>query len=318
VAGRYYLNENLDILCDTLVRGFTSHGLPRALYVDNARVYHSQSLKKACYKLGINLLHRKPRDPEGGGLIERFFQTAQNQFESEVRAGEQLDLARLNEVFAAWLTVQYHACIHSETKQSPAERYTGRSSRTVDLEVVAESFMQSETRTVNPVFADVRLFSRFYRADARLRSEKVEVRYDPFGPLDRVLLYSLDNEYLGTALLHERERGEKIPPREIASRIDILSPLVAKHKRLLAEETIDYRNALTARTWSFEAFAACLANLLGRKGAVTAFTGEELKQLQAVHDRLPNLTRTLLEKAAASAAEKTIAGIIHHLQKGKN
>ncbi len=59
VTGRYYLNENLDILCDTLVRGFAAHGMPTALYVDNAKVYHSQSLKKACYRLGINLLHRK-------------------------------------------------------------------------------------------------------------------------------------------------------------------------------------------------------------------------------------------------------------------
>jgi hypothetical protein len=50
---------------------------------------------------------------------------------------------------------------------------------------------------------------------------------------------------------------------------------------------------------------------------LTAFSEEELKQLHAVHDRLPHLTRTLLEKAAAVAAEKTIAGIIHHMQKGK-
>ncbi len=238
----------------------------------------------------------------------------QGQFESEVRAGEQLSLARLNEVFNAWLTVQYHACCHSETKQAPQERYTGRSSRTADMKAVAESFMQSELRTVNPVFSDVRLFSRFYRADARLRGERVEVRHDPFGSLDKVLLYSLEGEYLGPAIRHERQKGEQSRPEEPASRIDVLSTLVDKHQRLLAEETVDFRNALTARTWPFEAFAVCLAGLLGRKGAVSAFTGNELKQLLAVYDRLPNLTRTLLENAAASANEKTIAGIIHHLQ----
>jgi putative transposase len=314
VIGRYYLSENLDILCDTLVRGFAAHGLPLALYVDNARVYHSRSLKKACYRLGINLLHRKPRDPEGGGLIERFFQTVQNQFESEVRAGEQLGLARLNETFTAWLNVQYHASNHSEIKQSPQERYTGRSVRTADMNVVAMSFMQSDVRTVNPVFSDVRLFNQFYRADPKLRSERVEVRYDPFGSFDKVLLFSLEGESLGAAVRHERQEGEPKPPEQKASHIDILGTLVDRHNRLQEEETVDFRNALTARTWPFETFATCLAGLLGRKGALSAFTVEELKQLQTAYQRLPNLTRTKLEDATASANEKTIAGIIHHLQ----
>jgi putative transposase len=316
VTGRYYLHENLDILCDSLVRGFAATGLPTALYVDNAKVYHSQSLKKACYRLGINLLHRKVRDPEGGGLIERFFQTVQNQFESEVRAGEQLSLTRLNEVFSAWLNVQYHACRHSETKQAPQDRFTGRSPRTADMEAVAESFMQSEVRTVNPVFSDVRLFSRFYRTDARLRGERVEVRHDPFGAQDKVLLYSLDGEYLGAAARHERKEGEEILPMQPASRVDVLSTLVDKHQRLQKKGTVDYRNALNTRNWPFPAFAACLAGLLGRKEGLSGFSEAELKQLQEAHSRLPILTRKLLKKAAASATEKTIAGIIHHLQKG--
>ena len=51
--------------------------------MDNAKIYHANALKAACLALNIKLLHRKPRDPPGGGLVERFIETAQSQFESE-------------------------------------------------------------------------------------------------------------------------------------------------------------------------------------------------------------------------------------------
>ncbi|MFH1153850.1 MAG: DDE-type integrase/transposase/recombinase [Pseudomonadota bacterium] len=101
VAGRYYFRQNLDVLIDTLLRALATHGMPLGLYVDNAMVYHSNGLKAACYRLNIQLLHRKKGDPAGGGVIERFFRTTQARFESEVRAGEILTLDSLNQAFAA-------------------------------------------------------------------------------------------------------------------------------------------------------------------------------------------------------------------------
>ena len=73
VAARYYVRENFDVLTDTLVRGFTVHGVPRQVYLDNGKVYHANILKKVCYRLGIGLLHRPVSDPAPGGIIERFF-----------------------------------------------------------------------------------------------------------------------------------------------------------------------------------------------------------------------------------------------------
>jgi len=95
VTARYYFRQTLDILIDTLLRAWTAHGASRELYLDNAKVYHADALKAACYALNIKLLHRPPRDPAPGGLIERFFQTVQTQFEAEVRAGDILALDRL-------------------------------------------------------------------------------------------------------------------------------------------------------------------------------------------------------------------------------
>ena len=71
VEGRYYLRQSLDILIDSLLRAWTRHGLSNELYLDNAKVYHANALKAACYGLHIRLLHRKPGDPSPGGLVER-------------------------------------------------------------------------------------------------------------------------------------------------------------------------------------------------------------------------------------------------------
>ena len=123
VDARYYLRENLDILVDSLLRAWAKHGAPRELYADNGKVYHSQGLVVACAKLGIAKRHRPPREPQPGGLIERFFQTAQTQFQSEVDASRTLGFGQLNQAFEAWLQSAYHSQVHSVTKQTPHDRY---------------------------------------------------------------------------------------------------------------------------------------------------------------------------------------------------
>ena len=123
VEARYYLRDNLDILIDSLLRGWGQHGASRELYVDNAKIYHAGALKLACAELNIKLLHRPPREPEPGGLVERIIQTLQMQLEAEVRASQILSLDELNRVLAAWIQADYHQRVHSETGQTPHDRY---------------------------------------------------------------------------------------------------------------------------------------------------------------------------------------------------
>jgi transposase InsO family protein len=318
VAARYYLRESLDVLCDTLIRALAVHGVPLALYLDNAKVYHAHSLNAMCARLHVRLMHRPPGDPAPGGLIERFIQTAQGQFESEVRAGEMLALERLNQAFSAWLEVAYHLRVHSETGQTPKARYdSGRMGpRLADMQAVAEAFLQSESRTVDKTFSDVQLHGRYYRVDAKLRGDRLEVRYDPFGSQEKVWLYSRQGEFLGEGLLHHRQTGERpvlfAPP---ASTTPLLDILIDKQRRLHQQEHgIEFQQALAPQRWPFAAFAACLAELLGRAGGLTAFNAEELAALRQVHDRQPTLTRTRLKRAFLHAGRKSIPAIIFALQ----
>lgn len=323
VAARYYVRQNFDVLSDTLLRGFEVHGVPRLVYLDNGKVYHAHALKQACYRLGTGLLHRAKGDPATGGIIERFFETVQSQFEAEVRAGDILALDRLNEAFSAWLDVVHHQTANSETGQPPKQRYEQRliAIRQADMEAVTESFLQHAERTVDKTFSDIRLHNRFYKVDPKLRGDRLDVRYDLRGPVEEILLYSLKEQYLGKGILHQREEGQD-PVDEgtrPAPQYDVLGMLIDKHRKQLADELggIDYSVMHQPRQWPFDAFAACLADLLGRKGGISSFNAEELGVLKQVHARHPNLTRTLLKKAFAQAERPSIPAIVYALQKRK-
>ena len=315
VAARYYLDESFDILIDTLLRGFLVYGVPRALYLDNAKIYWANALRMACYRLKIDLLHRPIRDPAPGGVIERFFQTAQRQFEVEARLEELLTLERLNLTFHAWLEEAYHRRAHSEIGVTPLEKYGPVEPDGVDLAEVRRYFHQSETRRVDRVFSDIRLHSRLYRVDAKLRGSKVEVRYDPFEDVKIVKIYAIPSgAYLGEGHLHRREEGERIPapiPKKIPSS-PVLDALTERQARRRQGE--DYRLEVTKRAWPLSAFLNTVARLLGREAGVSAFSEREMEVLAQVHARHPGLTRAQLEAAAAAAENPTIPAIIHALE----
>jgi hypothetical protein len=327
IDSRYYYREDFDVLTDSLLRGWSNHGASLQLYADNAKIYHANALKAACAALNIRLLHRAPRDPPGGGLVEAFIQTVQLQFESEVRAGDMLTLEKLNQAFSAWLEVSYHQRIHSETKQSPRLRYEqGKSfTRHVDLQRILKFFLKSEERTVNRTFSDVQVLSLYFRVDKKYRRDKVIVRYDPFdAELNSVLIYSLDGEYLGTGTRHEREGREEdkrsappSPPAKVKN--NYLDLLIRKQQQNIERRSsgIDYREVLAAadRRWPFAQFAKQLAAHLGRSGGLSAFRADELESLQKVYQRLTFLDPALLEKACAQAPQRSIVEIVFLLQR---
>ena len=322
VEGRYYLRQNLDILMDSLLRAWAVHGSSKELYVDNAKVYHANQLKAACYSLHIKLLHRPPGDAAAGGLVEKVFGTVQSQFEPEVRAGDILTLHKLNRAFSAYLSVAYHQRTHSEVKQTPKERYEEGLTviRQVDMGEAIKFFMKKDKRTVHKDFSDIRIDNRFYRVDAKLRGDKVEVRYDPFSDRQKVFIYSLDKEdtYLGRGALYNREYGEGINssgenPKPQHSYIDLL---ISEHEKQLNAtlKGIDYTKMHTQRQWPFVAFAQKLARLMGRKGKLSAFTSDELETLKKTYNRIADLNEATLLTAWEEAPHKTITHVIYQLQ----
>ena len=319
VEARYYLSQKLDILIDSWIRALATHGAPLALYVDNAKVYHARGLQTACYRLHVQLLHRRPHDPAPGGLIERFFGTAQSQFESEIRAGDILPLDQLNRALSAWLEVSYHPRVNSDTRQTPQQRYDQGLTviRQVDMDQALASFLQRVQRKVHRDFSDVRLHNRFYRVDPRLRGETVEVRFDPFSDMDTVQIYSVHMEYLGQGLCHTRETGAPPAPPSTPPKPAYNYPelLIRQHDQQLAAQTqgIDYRHVVSRRAWPFHAFVKAFARLMGRQAGVAAFAAGELEALKKLYNRHAGVTEVMLKEAFERAPHKSIPYVGHEL-----
>jgi transposase InsO family protein len=328
VEARYYLRENLDVLIDSLIRALATHGAPLQLYVDRAKIYLANSLRAACYRLNIKLLHRPPKDPPAGGLIERIIQTIQMQLEAEIRAGDILSLQQLNRALSAWLAVSYHKTIHSETQQTPELRYQNGLTviRSVDLAKVIESFLQSVERTVNKTFSDVQLNKRFYRTDPKLRGDRVQVKYDPFSSFDTVQIRSLDGQFLATGTLHDRTADipASEPKAQSKPKHSYTQLLIRQHNQMLADQTgsIDYRKVLQSRSWPFHEFAKTVAQLMGKKAGLADLSAGQLEALKKTYNQSRSINRKMLKAAFEKALYPTVPYIIRELklliQKEKN
>lgn len=321
VEARYYFKQDLDILIDSLIRAFAVHGSPLGLYLDLAKVYQALSLKAACSMLNIRITHRAKADPAGGGIIERFFETIQTQFEAEVRAGDILTLDQLNRAFSAWLSIDYHQSVHSETHQSPKARYDAGLGliRQVDMNDFLAAFLLRINRTVNKTFSDVRLDNRFYKVDPRLRGDRLEVRSDPFSSNpDTVEIYSLRNSrYLGTGKLHHRESSDFGPPAaRLKPKHNYLDLIIREHQQQLDQQTkgIDYRKVVSLRPWPFHEFAKTFAHLLGHKAGITAFPAYDLEMLKKFYNRYSALNKPLLKQAFQKAHHKSVPYVLHELK----
>ena len=320
VEGRYYFRQNLDVLIDSLVRALSKHGAPSGLYIDNAKVYHSHGLKRACHIMKTRLVFRPVREPESGGLVERIIQTIQNQFEAEVRAGDILTLDELNRGLSAWLSVAYHSDIHSEINTSPAKKMKSglRANRNVDINEIIRAFMHREQRTVNKTFSDIRLNNKYYKVAPNLRGDKVQVAFDPFSNLDEVEIYGLKGEYLGTGTRHFREPGphNNCSHSQEKPRHDYIELLKRKHKQQIDEQVkgIDYRKVVNKRTWPFHEFAKMFAYFLGKKGSLTSFNAQELESLRKLYDSSTDIDKSMLKQAVKNANCKTFAYVVYELK----
>jgi transposase InsO family protein len=183
VEARYYLRENLDVLVDSLLRAWSRHGAGEQLYADNARIYHANALKSACAELGIKLLHRPPRDPAPGGLIERFLQTLKGQLEAEIRATRLLTLREINRALAAWLTQEYHLAVHSETGEAPGQRYQAANpvQRSVRIQSVAELFYRRERTFMRTLIDEGPLYPRIMNNLRQKESAASWLNYQQLG-----------------------------------------------------------------------------------------------------------------------------------------
>jgi transposase InsO family protein len=103
------------------VRALRAHGKPEALFLDNGSTYRGEILRIACARLGITLIHARPRDPEARGKMERYWRTLREGCLDFIREPESLH--DINVRLWAYVGQHYH--------QSPHAGLLGRSPESV-------------------------------------------------------------------------------------------------------------------------------------------------------------------------------------------
>jgi transposase InsO family protein len=235
----FFFEEALPRMERVLKVAILRRGLPQAIYVDNGQVYSAIQFGAACATLGIQRIHTAPYSPESKGKQERFFETLRAQFLPEVEASNITTLTELNESLCAWIERIYHQHVHSETGQTPFDRYAAGLDqvRPADPELLRRAFLWREKRKVRRD-ATLSLQGNTYQVDPHLAGRTLELRFDPFD-LSRMELH-LDGAFLGLATVTTQNRQRHLAVERLAtepvaapkppSGLDFLAALRSEHQ----------------------------------------------------------------------------------------
>jgi hypothetical protein len=180
VSARFYLDQTVDALEDSLHRAVQKSGVPDKIFVDNGRQYKSKWLSQTCAKLGIRLLTSRPYHPESKGLVERFNRTVEK-FISETILAKPSNVAEYNELLRIWIDGYYHKNPHSALGGvSPATAFgtDTRPLKFVCAEQLRDAFLHTETRKVDKTGC-VSFSGQLYEVGLAYIGGKVEIRFDP-------------------------------------------------------------------------------------------------------------------------------------------
>lgn len=241
---QFYWNEQTPRLEDCLKRAISRYGCPQAIYADQGQVYRSNQLDTACATLGMQRILAQPYSPQAKGKIERFFGFVQSAFIPELALSSSVHtLDDLNQSLLAWIEVVYHRKVHSETGQTPLDRFhndTAPATHPIDPLTLRNAFLFRATRRVDKT-ARVSFQGNRYTVQSFLAGQTIQLRYDPFD-LSHVEVW-LNNQSLAQAqpthLKSTVESGltpDPTPSVHPTTGLDYLAMLRQEHENLLRKQ----------------------------------------------------------------------------------
>lgn len=140
-------NEREAEMLELLARAVRRFGAPNMLYLDNGATYTGETLRIACARLDIALVHARPYDPEARGKMERFWRTMREGCLDHLGC-----VASLHDIqvrLFAWLDTHYHRAPHAGLMgQAPGQRWITRQLTAINEEKLAAALMTTGRRRV--------------------------------------------------------------------------------------------------------------------------------------------------------------------------
>jgi len=115
--------ENTESFVHGLCQAFAKRGLPRALLSDNGSPMLAAETREGLERLSIEHHTTLSQTPEQNGKQEVFFASVEGRLMAMLDGEPELTLELLNRATQAWVEQEYQRHLHSETKQTPLERW---------------------------------------------------------------------------------------------------------------------------------------------------------------------------------------------------
>lgn len=120
---QWYLYESAETLVHALSQAILKRGLPRALMSDNGGPMLAGETREGLARLGIVHQTTLAYCPAQNGKQEVLWAQVEGRLIAMLEGAPDLSLALLNEATQAWVEMEYQRTVHSETRQSPLERW---------------------------------------------------------------------------------------------------------------------------------------------------------------------------------------------------
>lgn len=178
---QWYWRETAENFVHGLMQAFLKRGLPRALMTDNGKAMTAGETTSGLQRLSIVHELTLPYSPYQNGKQESFWGKVEGRLLPMLEGEENLTLKLLNDATIAWIEMDYHRKVHSETKQTPIERFLDGPSvhrESPGMAELREQFTVEETRRVRRKDCTISLEGRRFEIPSRFRHMKqVVIRY---------------------------------------------------------------------------------------------------------------------------------------------
>lgn len=196
LCSEFYDNQEESVIEDTFHKSILKYGKFDACYFDNGSQYIAKQIKLSLARLGIRVLHARPRSGKSKGKIEKFHQVVDS-FMNEIKLKDVKSLEELNRLWAIFLEEYYHKKAHAGIREyyesmgasvpdagiSPEQEFI-RDTRPltyIDVNTVAEAFLHHERRLVDKG-ACISFRGAKFETKPSLIGFTVDISYDPSVP----------------------------------------------------------------------------------------------------------------------------------------
>jgi transposase InsO family protein len=194
--GQWYLAESAENLVHGLSQAIQKRGLPRSLMTDNGSAMLATETREGLARLGILHETTLPYSPYQNGKQESFWGQVEGRLVAMLERKSELTLTTLNEATQAWIEMEYNRAVHSETKETPIQRFIAgptvarESPSSANLKL---AFTQETTRTQRKSDGTISIEGTRFEIPLQFRHrDQVSIRYASFD-LSHVVLVDQKN-----------------------------------------------------------------------------------------------------------------------------